>query len=38
MIFATRPRTSRELREQMLEMAGEYDLLAESVERQRGPT
>jgi hypothetical protein len=27
-----------DLRHQMLEVAGEYDLLAESVERQRGPT
>jgi hypothetical protein len=27
----------RDIREQMLEMAREYDLLAESVERQRGP-
>jgi hypothetical protein len=27
-----------DIRQQMLEMAREYDLLAESVERQRGPT
>ena len=27
-----------DIRKQMLEMAREYDLLAESVDRQRGPT